>query len=433
MEKIRIGLLGLGQIGSGFYSILTEKKSYFANEIGVDFEFRKIAVKNPAKKRNIHVPKSLLTSRALDVVRDPSVDVVVELIGGCKEARQFVIEALKQGKHVVTANKALLAEYGDEIFELAVRNHVWVSFEGSVGGGIPVMKALREGLVANRIESIYSIINGTSNYILTEMTEKHTDFEEALKDAQKKGYAEADPKLDIEGIDAAHKLAILVRFAFGGKVRFHDIYCEGISRIRSEDIAFAEAFGYRVKLLAIAKASAEGIEARVQPTLVPKSHILANVNGSYNAIFIEGDETGNILLYGKGAGSRPTASAVVSDLVDIAKKRSLRYQEETIPLRAVRRTLKIRSISSILSRYYLRFHVFDRPGVLAKIARILGDHSISISDCFQKERSTGSAVPLILLTHDAHEANVRNAIRAIDRLSIVRGKSQLIRIEGNEA
>ncbi len=431
MQKIKIGLLGLGQIGSGFYSIFTEKKDYFAKEIGVDFELRKIAVKHLAKKRKVRVPKTLLSSNAWDIVRDPSVDVVVELIGGVTEARRLVMEALKQGKHVVTANKALLAEYGDEIFELAVRQHAWVNFEASVGGGIPIMKALREGLVANHIDSIYSIINGTSNYILTEMTEKHTDFEEALKSAQKKGYAEADPRLDIEGIDAAHKLAILVRFAFGGKVRFRDIYCEGISRIRSEDIAFAEEFGYRVKLLAIAKAASDGIEARVQPTLVPQSHILANVNGSYNGILLQGDEVGNVLLYGKGAGPRPTASAVVSDLVDIAKKQSLRYQEETIPLRAIRRSLKIKSISSILSRYYLRFHVMDRPGVLARIARILGDHSISISDCFQKERSTGSAVPLILLTHDAHEADVHNAIRAIDRLSIVRGKAQVIRIEGN--
>lgn len=429
METLNIGLLGLGEIGGGLYSILTSKKNYFQKELGVRFHLSKIAVKHLNKHRKVSVPKHLLTHRPFDIVRDPKIDVVVELIGGVREARALVKEALRNGKHVVTANKALLAEYGDELFELAYRKKRWLLFEASVAGGIPVMKALREGLVANRIDSIYSIINGTSNYILSRMTENHLDFNVALKEAQQKGYAEANPRLDIEGIDAAHKLAILARFAFGGSVCFKDIHCEGISQIRSEDIAFAEEFGYRIKLLAIAKASREGIEARVQPTLLPKQHILANVNGSLNAILMHGDEVGDELFYGQGAGARPTASAVISNLVDIAKRQDVPLEGDVFLERVLHKRIKIKNISSILSRYYLRFHVVDRPGVLAKIAQVLGTHSISISDCVQKVRSVGSVVPLILLTHDAHERDVRNAIQAIDKQRVIRGKSQVIRIE----
>ncbi len=433
MQTVRVGLLGLGQIGSGVYSILTRKVRELEAQCGVRFEIKKVAVKNPGKKRSVKLPRKLLTANAFAVVRDPEVDVVVELIGGVREARLYVKEALRRGKHVVTANKALLAEYGDEIFELACQRKCWVQFEASVGGGIPVIKALREGLVANRIDSIHSIINGTSNYILTRMSENQMDFKEALAQAQAKGYAEADPRLDIEGIDAQHKLAILLRFAFGGRVKFDQIDCEGISRIRSEDIAFAEEFGYRIKLLAIAKRSDDGIEARVQPTLLPKEHILASVNGSFNAVLLRGDEVGDVLLYGRGAGSRPTASAVVSDLVDIAKRGSGRFADAALMMRAVRSSLKIKSTSSILSRYYLRFHVTDRPGVLSQISKILGDHAISISDCVQKIRSEGSVVPLIVLTHAAHESDVRDAIRLIDRLKSIRGKSQVIRIESGAA
>ncbi len=430
MRTIRIGLLGLGQVGGGVYQLLTRKKTFFEREIGVSFEIARVAVHSRFKKRAFRVPASVLTTNAEEVVRDPSIDVVVELIGGTGDARKLVKEALTHGKHVVTANKALLAEYGDEIFELANRVSRWVLFEASVGGGIPVIKSLREGLVANKIDSIHSIINGTSNYILTRMTEAKTDFKEALAEAQKKGYAEADPTFDIEGIDAAHKLAILARFAFGGKVRFKDIHCEGISSIRSEDIEFAQEFGYRIKLLAIAKHAEGGIEARVQPTLLPKTHILANVNGSFNAVLMHGDEVGDVLMYGRGAGPAPTASAVLSDLTDIALRQSGRF-DDNVAMRAIQKTLKIKNISSILSRYYLRFHVVDRPGVLSKISQLLGRHSISISDVIQRERSAGNVVPLILLTHDAHEKDVRSAIAQIDKTNSVRGRSQVIRIEGN--
>lgn len=430
MRTLRIGLLGLGQVGGGVYSLLSRKKKFFEREIGVSFEIATVSVRDKSRRRSVKVPASILTTDSLAVVRDPSIDVVVELVGGTTEARKLVLEALKHGKHVVTANKALLAEHGDEVFELASKMQRWVLFEASVGGGIPVIKSLREGLVANRVDSIHGIINGTTNYILTRMTEAKSDFKEALSEAQAKGYAEADPTFDVEGIDAAHKLAVLVRFAFGGKVRFKDIHCEGISSIRSEDISFAQEFGYRIKLLAIAKADKDGIEARVQPTLLPKNHILANVNGSFNAIQMHGDEVGDVLFYGRGAGPAPTASAVIADLVDIALRQSGRFDDNTA-MRAIQKPLKIKNISSILSRYYLRFHVVDRPGILSKISQVLGKHDISISDVIQKERSVGSVVPLILLTHDAHEKSVRAAISEIDRSRAVRGRSQVIRIEGN--
>ena len=423
MKTLSIGLLGCGQIGGGLYSILRRKGGALAREAGVRFEIKRVAVRHPRKARPFRIPSSLLTNRADAVVRDPRIEVIVELIGGTGAARRLVLEALRNGKDVVTANKALLAEHGDEIFNLARKKGRQVFFEASVGGGIPIIKTLREGLVANRIDSIHSIINGTSNYILSKMSEGALDFKEALRLAREKGYAEANPTLDIEGIDAAHKLAILVRLAFGGSVSFKEVYSEGISQIRNEDIAFAEEFGYRIKLLAIAKRDPDGIEARVQPTLLPKNHILANVSGSFNAILLGGDEVGEVLLYGRGAGSLPTASAVVSDLVDLAKGHSAKPPE-------TEKSLKIKNISSILSRYYLRFHVVDRPGVLAKLSHILGRHRISISDMIQKERNVGSVVPLILLTHDASERELRRALEEINRLNVVRGKSQVIRIEG---
>lgn len=429
MKKINIGLLGLGQIGSGLYEILTAKKKEFKRDLNVSFEIVRIAEKYPNAKRKVHPPKRIMTKDAMEVIRDPAVDVVVELIGGTTVAGELIKTALKEGKHVVTANKALLAERGDEIFELAQKMRRWVCFEASVGGGIPCIKALREGLVANNIESIYAIINGTTNYILTQMTETGMDFEEALAGAQAKGYAEANPALDIQGIDAAHKLAILARFAFGGRVQFKDIYSEGISQISSDDIAFAREFGYAIKLLAIAKKTVDGVEARVQPTLLPKTHILANVNQSFNAVLLRGDEVGDVLFYGHGAGPHPTASAVIADLVDIAKNGIESPVDDEFSIRALRSRIRVKSITSILSRYYLRFYVIDRPSVLAGISRILGKHKVSISDVIQRERSVGKVVPLILLTHKAPEKDVRTAIRVIGRLPFVKGKPQVIRME----
>ena len=429
MKKIKIGLLGLGQIGTGLYEILAAKKALFARQLGVSFELAKIAEKYPGRNKKVHPPKHLMTKDAFAVVRDPSIDVVVELIGGTTVARQLIKEALKNGKHVVTANKALLAEHGDEIFALAHRMKRWLCFEASVGGGIPCIKALREGLAANRIDSVHAIINGTTNYILTQMTAKGMSFKEALAGAQKQGFAEADPFLDVSGHDAAHKLAILARFAFGGKVKFKDIYCEGITEISSDDIAFAKEFGYTIKLLAIAKRSGNGVEARVQPTLLPNVHILASVNGSFNAILMRGDEVGDVLFYGRGAGPHPTASAVIADLVDIAKAGVTGPAEDRFMVRALGKTLPVKSIFSILSRYYLRFYVIDRPSVLANISKILGKYKISISDVMQRERSAGRVVPLILLTHHTHEKDLRAAVREIDGMSCIKGKTQVIRIE----
>lgn len=428
MRTLAIGLLGCGQIGSAVYSLLKRKGRALARETGVLFKIVGVSVRHPHKARPVEIPSLLFVSRPDALVRDPRVEVIVELIGGTQVARRLVLEALRNGKEVVTANKALLAEQGDEIFEEATKRGRQVFFEASVGGGIPVIKTLREGLVANRIDSIHSIINGTSNYILSEMSEGKLDFKEALRLAKQKGYAEANPTLDIEGIDAAHKLAILVRLAFGGRVAFKEVYSEGISRIRKEDIAFAEEMGYRIKLLALAKRDPDGIEARVQPTLLPKGHILANVSGSFNAILLKGDEVGEVLLYGRGAGPSPTASAVVSDLVDLAKNQTRRNEPPRHPLDSLP-PLKIKGISSILSRYYLRFHVIDKPGVLSKLSNLLGRHQISISEVIQKERKAGGVVPLILLTHDAPERELRRAIDEIDRLPVVQGKSQVIRME----
>lgn len=426
MQKLRIGLLGLGQVGSGVYSILAAKQNTLQKKTGIRLAIKRVAVKHLAKKRLVKPRSGELIANAWQVVRDPEIDVIVELIGGIHPAKEFILAALRSGKDVVTANKALLAEHGREIFSLAQRLGRSLFFEASVGGGIPVIKTLREGLIANRVHSIHSIINGTSNYILTKMSEAHLSFKEALRLAQKKGYAEANPRLDIEGIDAAHKITILAGLAFGGWVKFKEVYAEGISRIQSEDIAFAEEFGYAIKLLAIAKKNGSEIETRVQPTLLPKTHVLSNVRGSFNAVFLQGDEVGDLLLYGRGAGSRPTASAVLSDLIDLAR---IRFGNARNPFLPELKPLKVRSISSVLSRYYLRFHVVDQPGVLASISSVLGRHKISISDMIQKERRAGSVVPLILLTHGTLESSLRKAVQVIDRLSVVRGKTQVLRIE----
>ncbi len=425
MKTLKIGLLGLGNIGSGVYSLLKKKSKLLEEKSGTRFEIVRIVDRN--RSFQFPLPKEILTHDVKSVLSDPDIDVILELFGGVRPVLNYVLTALKNGKDVVTANKALLAEHGDEIFRTAERYGRRLYFEASVGGGIPIIQTLRDGLVANQIQSIHSIINGTCNYILSQMSEKQVGFEQALLEAQKKGYAEANPRLDVDGTDAAHKITILASLAFGKMARFEDVYVEGITSIRHEDIAIAEEFGYRIKLLAIAKRMGSGVEARVQPTLVPKGHLLANVHDSFNAILVRGDETGDLLFYGRGAGAHPTASAVASDLVTLARDR----ERKTGPIsKFPKGKLLIKNISTILSRYYLRFHVLDQPGVLAKIAEVLGKHKISISDVIQKEWRTGKVVPLILLTHYAHEDVLRAAVKSIDRLSIVRSKTQVLRIEG---
>ncbi|OGW81168.1 MAG: homoserine dehydrogenase [Omnitrophica bacterium RIFCSPLOWO2_12_FULL_44_17] len=427
MKELKVGLLGLGQIGSGVYQILRSKSSLIRLRSGVSLKLVKIAEKNSARVRQVKPKGVQVVSDAMDVIRDPNINVVIELIGGIHPAKEFILAALRAGKDVVTANKALLAEEGREIFAEANRLKRNVYFEASVGGGIPVIKAIREALIANRITSVQSIINGTTNYILTKMSEEHLEFDRALKLAQQKGYAEANPTLDIEGIDAAHKISILASLVFGGWTPFKRVHVSGMSKIRSEDIAFAKEFGYVIKLLAVAKSEHGKVELRVEPTLLPKGHILSNVHGSFNAVLMKGDEVGDLLLYGRGAGSFPTGSAVVSDLVDLAKLRANGNHQVVFPSLKL---LNVRPVSTVLSRYYLRVLVVDRPGVLSKIAAILGRCKVSISDVIQRERRVGSVVPVILLTHGTLGESIRRAVQMINQLLVTKGKVQVIRIEG---
>ncbi len=431
-DKISIGIIGFGTVGTGTVKILLENKEIIKERIGFEINLRRIADLDIFRDRDIKLPKSILTSNVDDILSDPETDIVVELIGGIRPAKDFILKAIKNRKHVVTANKALLATEGNEIFTAAHKREVEIGFEASVAGGIPIIKVIREGLVANRIKAIYGIINGTSNYILTKMTEEDVEFSKALKEAKALGYAEADPTLDIEGIDSAHKLAILAYLSYGIPVSYRDIYTEGISRISPQDISFASELGYKVKLLAIAKESDSKIELRVHPTMLPKEYLISKVDGPFNAIYIEGDATGSTLYYGRGAGCMPTGSAVVSDIVDIARNIMKNATGRVPVLTKTLRNLKIKRMDDVISMYYFRFSALDKPGVLSKISGILGNYNISIASVIQKGRSVGEAVPLVVRTHKAKERDVRQAISEIDRLPIVMDKTVLIRVEGKE-
>lgn len=432
MKQIRIGLLGFGTVGSGMVKILLENREVIESRLGASLALKWIADIDLETDRGVAVDASLLTRDGKRVIDDPEVDIVVELIGGYEVAKSFILQAIENGKHVVTANKALLAVHGDEIFSAALRKGVEVGFEASVGGGIPLIRSIKEGLVANRIGSLFGILNGTANYILTKMTEEGSPFSEVLKEAQALGYAEADPTFDIEGIDTAHKLTILLGIAYGVPINFGVVYTEGISKVTPLDIRFMKEFGYRIKLLAISKDDGEAIEARVHPTLIPDDSMLASVNEAYNALYIKGDAVGNVMLYGPGAGMMPTGSAVVSDLVDVARNilkgavgrvPSLGYQAAGVKAR------RIKAIEELQSEYYFRFSVEDRPGVLSKISGILGKHRISIKSVHQKGRDLLGAVPIVMITHEAREAAVRVALSEIDQLEVVKDKTVLIRIE----
>ena len=432
MKKIHVGLLGFGTVGSGMVKILLENREVIESRLGASLALKRIAVHDLERNREVAVDASLLTTDAEMVIDDPEVDIVVELIGGYEPAKRFMLRAIENGKHVVTANKALLAAYGDEIFSAASQKGVEVGFEASVGGGIPLIRSMKEGLVANRIESLFGILNGTANYILTKMTDQGIPFSEVLKEAQALGYAEADPTFDIEGIDTAHKLTVLLAIAYGVPIDSKAVYTEGISKITPLDIKFMKEFGYRIKLLAISKDDGGAIEARVHPTLIPDDSMLANVNEAYNALYIKGDAVGNVMLYGPGAGMMPTGSAVVSDLVDVARNvlrgavgrvPSVGYQPSGI------KTRRIKSIEELQTEYYFRFSAEDRPGVLSKISGILGDHQISIKSVHQKGRDLVGAVPIVMITHEAKEAAVRTALSEIDQLEVVKDKTVLIRIE----
>ena len=430
---VNVGIIGFGTVGTGTVRILLENREILKERLGFEINLRRIADLDIVRNRGITLPEGVLSTDVDALLNDPHIDIVVELIGGIRPAKDFILKAISNHKHVVTANKALLATAGNEIFTAAVQAGVEIGFEASVAGGIPIIKVIREGLVADRIKAVYGIINGTSNYILTKMTEENVEFSEALEEAQDLGYAEADPTLDIEGIDSAHKLAILASLAYGIPISYEDIYREGISQTSPQDIEFASELGYTVKLLAIAKESDSEIELRVHPTMLPKEYLISKVDGSFNAIYVEGDATGSTLYYGRGAGDMPTGSAVVSDIVDIA--RNIRANAiGRIPV--ITKTLKdvrIKRMDEVISKYYFRFSALDRPGVLSKISGILGNYNISIASVIQKGRRVGEAVPLVVLTHEAREKDVRQAIREIDQLPVVMDKTVFMRVEGKES
>ena len=433
MNPISVGLLGIGTVGGGTWNVLARNQEEIQRRAGRGIRITKVADKDLARARQLVGDQAAVTADAWEVVNDPAIDIVVELIGGYGVARELVLKAIANGKHVVTANKALLATHGNEIFAAAQAKGVMVAFEGAVAGGIPIIKALREGLTANRIEWIAGIINGTSNFILSEMRDKGLAFEAVLKQAQRLGYAEADPTFDIEGIDAAHKLTIMSAIAFGIPMQLDKAYTEGISALTQEDIRYAEQLGYRIKLLGITRRTPEGIELRVHPTLIPLRRLIANVEGVMNAILVKGDAVGATLYYGAGAGAEPTASAVVADLVDVTRMHTS-DPEHRVPHLAFQpdqlSNVPILPMEGVVTSYYLRMRVVDRPGVLADITRILADHEVSIDAMVQKEPSEGEEqVDIIMLTHETREKHINAAIAAIENLAVVTGKVTRIRLE----
>jgi homoserine dehydrogenase len=430
-EGIRVGIVGFGTVGSGTVRILLENREILRQRLGFDIELARVADKDTARDRGIRLPEGLLVPDAASVLEDPAIDIVVELVGGMRPAKDFILRAIENKKHVVTANKALLAEEGNEIFAAASRAGVSVGFEAAVAGGIPIIKVIREGLVANRILSVYGIINGTANYIMTKMTDEGWEFADALGEAQRLGYAEADPTFDVEGIDAAHKLTILASLAYGIPLSFGEVYTEGITKITSMDIGFAGELGYKIKLLAIAKAADGEVELRVHPTMLPMDHLISKVDGVFNAVHVHGDAVGETLYYGRGAGDMPTASAVVSDISDIAQD-IMADSGRTSRMAFGQGEVKIRKMQDVQSMYYFRFTAMDRPGVLSKVSGVLGENNISIASVIQKGRRIGGAVPLVILTHMARERDIVRAVREIDTLPVVADRSFYIRVEGNE-
>jgi len=430
---INVGIIGFGTVGTGTAKILLENNVVIEEKTGLQINLQSIADLDTERDRGVKIPEGILTREVSDVIDNPDIHIVVELMGGIQPAKDFILRALNNGKHVVTANKALLATEGKEIFEAAEKNSVSVGLEAAVAGGIPIIKVLKEGLVANRILSIYGIINGTSNYILTKMTEDGIDFSDALKEARSLGYAEADPTLDIEGFDTAHKLTIISSLAFGIPLSYEKIYIEGITRLTLQDIEFAGELGYKIKLLAITKSVNGEVELRVHPTMIPENYLISRVDGVLNAVYVMGDAVGETLYYGRGAGDMPTGSAVVSDIVDIAGDiRNNGVSSLGTDFIGKRSDLKIKAIGDIESMYYFRFTALDRPGVLSRISGILGDYNIGIAAVIQKGRRAGAAVPLVVLTHKARERDVQKALQEIDRLDVVADRTAFIRVEGEE-
>lgn len=434
MKPIKVGLLGLGVVGGGTWKVLARNAEEIARRAGRRIEVSRIAVRDVAKARLRVGNDMALSNDPYEVVRDPAIDIVVELIGGVDLARELVLESIAQGKHVVTANKALLAKHGNEIFAAASARGVMVAFEAAVAGGIPIIKAIREGLTANRIEWLAGIINGTSNYILSEMFYQQRDFADVLAEAQGLGYAEADPTFDVEGVDAAHKLTILASIAFGIPLQFDKVHVEGITQIGSEDIAYAKELGYRIKLLGIARrVVGKGISLRVHPTLVPQRRLLANVDGVMNAVMVHGDPVGSTVYYGPGAGAGPTASAVVADLIDVTREINTDPKHRVPFLAFQSHALSdepVLGVEEIETRYYLRMDAQDTPGVLADVTRILGDNGISIEAILQKQPPPGADhVPVIILTHEVSERRMNAAMAQIEALPTIQGRLTRIRVE----
>ncbi|MDR3396200.1 MAG: homoserine dehydrogenase [Pandoraea sp.] len=433
MKPIKLGLLGLGTVGFGAFQVLARNQEEIQRRAGRGIEITKVAVRNVERARGLVGHAAVVTGDPFEVVNDPDIDVVVETIGGYDLTKELVLKAIENGKHVVTANKALLAVYGNEIFAAARKANVMVAFEAAVAGGIPIIKALREGLTANRIQWIAGIINGTTNFILSEMRDKGIDFDVALADAQRLGYAEADPTFDIEGVDAAHKLTLMSAIAFGVPVQFDRAYIEGITKLSALDIKYAEELGYRIKLLGITRHVEAGIELRVHPTLIPAKRLIANVEGAMNAVLVQGDAVGATLYYGKGAGAEPTASAVVADIVDVTRLQTA-DPEHRVPHLAFQHdalsNTPVLPIDEVTTSYYLRLRVVDRAGVMAALTRILADLDISIDALLQKESREGEhQTDIILLTHQTQEKHINSAIAKIEAMETVLSKVTRIRME----
>ena len=433
MKIVKVGMIGFGTIGAGVAKILTDNDGIISKRLGARVELVKVADLDITTDRGVELGADVLTTSVDDVINHPDIEVLIELIGGYDPAKKFLLQAIDHGKHIVTANKALLAKYGDEIFSAVSEKGLSIGFEASIGGAIPIIRSVREAFVANHIKSIEGIVNGTANYILSKMSDENCDFNTALKEAQEKGFAEADPTFDIQGIDSAHKIAVMTRLAYGTPVTFDDITVTGISGITSEDIECAREFGYRIKLLAISKCDGHAIDIRVHPAMIPIAHPMANVNGSLNAIRVCDDMMEENILIGHGAGSLPTGSAVVGDVVEISRN-ILTNVGERLPagsfLEKEVKRIPLKDISEVESEYFLRFSVQDKTGVLSKISGILGKYSISIESMIQRGRGKGSeGVPLVMMCHKSSEKNIQSALNEIEELNVVCEKPNLIRVE----
>lgn len=425
-QVIKIAILGMGTVGSGVVAIMNKRGENIKNKVGTELKVEKILVKDNSKKREIELPPEVLTYNVEDILDDPEIELIVELMGGEEPAYEYITKAISKGKSVVTANKLVIAKYGDEILKLARENEVQVSFEASVAGGIPIIRPLKESLVANRIEEIYGILNGTTNYILTKMTQERIEFDKALEEAQRLGYAERDPSSDIKGFDAAYKIAILSSIAFETSVDADSIYIEGIEGVTLEDIKLADELGYVIKLLAIGKKYDDGLNIRVHPAFISKNHPLAMVNGAYNAIYLYGDAVGDVMLYGKGAGQMPTGSAVVADIIQVAK--DINYNRLDTHSLGAPRNQQIKEINQIDNSFYLRIQVLDKPGVMSQVTKVLGDNHVSLSAVSQKHMLT-PIVPLVLITHPVKEENMRKSLYELENLESVVKINNLIRVE----